>query len=65
MNAQQMRRNAEHCLDAANGSADEVQRLRFIRAAKAWRSLAHSKHQADIALVSEEFAEPESERQVA
>jgi hypothetical protein len=56
MTPEQMRRNAEHCLDAASVSADEMQRERFLRAAKAWRSLADCKDQANSALLPEQEA---------
>jgi hypothetical protein len=55
MNAREMRRNAEHCLDAASVAADETQRERFLSAAKAWRSLGHCKDQADCALLPEQM----------
>jgi hypothetical protein len=54
MNTETLRRNAEHCLDQASKAADEMQRQRFVRAAKAWRSLAYAKGQVDAALVDEE-----------
>jgi hypothetical protein len=57
MNVQDMRRHAEHCLDEASEVTDELQRARFVRAAKAWRSLAHSKLQADAALMSNDVEE--------
>jgi hypothetical protein len=54
MTAHSLARNAEHCLDAASKCTDEVQRMRFVRAAKAWRSLARSKRMVDNALFDEE-----------
>jgi hypothetical protein len=51
MNAQTMMKHADHCLDQASECLDDVQRAKFIRAAKAWRSLAHAKRMADTALL--------------
>ena len=54
MNTRDMHRNAEHCLNRASETSDTTQRIRFIRAAKAWRSLAAAKSQLDAALFMDE-----------
>ena len=54
MNARDLHKNAEHCLNRASETSDTTQRIRFIRAAKAWRSLAAAKSQLDAALVTDE-----------
>src|SRR5215204_528108 len=51
MNISQMRHHAEHCLDVASQTDDEIQRARFLRAARMWRDLAHYKNQIDVALL--------------
>src|SRR5215204_3329751 len=43
MDISQMRRHPEHCLDVASQTDDEIQRARFLRAARTWRDLAHYK----------------------
>jgi hypothetical protein len=55
MNAEQMRRNAKYCLDRARVAADDTKRNGFVKAAQGWRSLAYIKHQADCALLPEEY----------
>ena len=55
MNTRDMHRNAEHCLNRASETSDTTQRIRFIRAAKAWRSLAAVKNQLDGALFMDEY----------
>jgi hypothetical protein len=47
---EQLRRNADHCLKQAYATSDELQRIRWIRAAKTWQSLADTKHQASSPL---------------
>ena len=54
MNTRDMHRNAEDCLNRASETSDTTQRIRFIRAAKAWRSLAAAKNQLDAALFMDE-----------
>lgn len=54
MNTRDMHRNAEHCLSRASETPDPTQRMGFIRAAKAWRSLAAAKSQLDAALLVDE-----------
>ena len=54
MNTRDMHRNAEHCLNRASETPDTMQRIRFIRAAKAWRSLAAAKSQLDATLFTDE-----------
>jgi hypothetical protein len=49
-----MHRNADHCLNRASETSDTTQRIRFVRAAKAWRSLAAAKSQLDAALFMDE-----------
>ncbi len=58
MNTHTLRRNAEHCLAMASQTHDETERARFLRAAKAWRSLAEAKEEADTALLPDEVAMP-------
>jgi hypothetical protein len=65
MNAEQMRRNAEHCLDVANQTQDETQRMRYLRAAKAWKTVAQNKERLDGALVPDEPATEGPAEQVA
>ena len=50
MNVEQLRINAEHCLKRAAGTAEELQRMRYLRAARAWQCLADRKRQLDTAL---------------
>jgi hypothetical protein len=52
MNVENLRSNAEHCLTLANAASDELQRMRWVRAAKTWQRLADMKQQADMALMS-------------
>src|SRR6476646_3082803 len=54
MNTRELQRNAEHCLNRASETPDTMQRIRFIRAAKAWRSLAAAKSQLDATLFMDE-----------
>jgi hypothetical protein len=65
MNAEQMRRNAEHCLDLADRTADETQRMRYLRAANAWRTVAKNKDRLDGALMADEPAVQYSAERVA
>ena len=60
MNTRDMHRNAEDCLNRASETSDTTQRIRFIRAAKAWRSLAAAKNQLDAALFMDEDQYQES-----
>ena len=53
MNTRDMHRNAEHCLNRASETPETTQRMRFIRAAKAWRSLAAAKSHVDAALFTD------------
>jgi hypothetical protein len=54
MNTETMRKHAEHCFEQASRSSG-LQQVRFIRAAKAWESLARSKDEADFSLLSDEL----------
>jgi hypothetical protein len=54
MNTRDMHRNAEYCLNRASETPDSTQRRGFIRAAKAWRSLAAAKSELDAALFVDE-----------
>jgi hypothetical protein len=54
MNADHMRRNAEHCLRLAEETADQTQRQRYLRAARAWMAVASNKDRLDNALIPEE-----------
>ena len=54
MNTRDLHRNAEHCLNRASETPEARQRMRLIRAAKAWRSLAAAKSQLDAALFMDE-----------
>jgi hypothetical protein len=54
MNAEKMRRNAAHCLDLASRTADETLRMRFLRAANAWKTVAKNKERLDAALTANE-----------
>jgi hypothetical protein len=47
MNIQTLQRHAEHCLEQAHKATDETQRMRFLRAANAWRSLSRLKSELD------------------
>ena len=60
-----MLRHAEHCLDAASHCVDEMQRVRFIRAAKAWRSLSRAKRLTEDALLPNDDTMAEAERAVS
>jgi hypothetical protein len=51
MNAEKMRRNAEHCLVLASKIADETLRRRYLRAANAWKTVAKNKERLDTALM--------------
>jgi hypothetical protein len=53
MNAYSLTKNAEHCLKEAS-KATGLDRMRFIRAAEAWRSLARSKLAAERALLPDD-----------
>jgi hypothetical protein len=53
MSVEQLRIHAEHCLKRAADTADELQRLRYLRAAKAWQGLADRKRQLDAALIGD------------
>jgi hypothetical protein len=57
MNAEQMRRNAEHCLKLAENTTDETQRTRYLRAANAWKTAAKNKQRLDWALIADEPAD--------
>ena len=57
MNVEQLRNNAEHCLERATSELDELQRMRYLRASKAWQSLAHRKLALDAGLMADEAAE--------
>jgi hypothetical protein len=57
MNVEQLRSHAEHCLERATSELDELQRMRYLRAAKAWQSLAHRKLALDAGLMVDEAAE--------
>jgi len=54
MNTRDMYKNADHCLNRASETPETMQRIHFIRAAKAWRSLAAAKSQLDAALFMDE-----------
>jgi len=54
MNAEKMRRNAKHCLDLANTTLDETLRMRYLRAANAWKTVAENKERLDGALMADE-----------
>jgi hypothetical protein len=53
MNSERMRRNAEHCLGLAAKTTDETARIRFLRAANAWKTMARSKERLDAALMAD------------
>jgi hypothetical protein len=65
MNAEKMRRNAEHCLDFASKTADETLRRRYLRAANAWKALAKNKERLDAALMVDEPTVEASAEKVA
>jgi hypothetical protein len=65
MNAEKMRRNAEHCLDLASKTSDETLRMRYLRAANAWKTVAQNKERLDVALMADEPAVEGSAEQVA
>ena len=54
MNSQTMRKHAEHCFKLANETADETQRMRYLRAARTWLSVAENKERLDEAMVPQE-----------
>jgi hypothetical protein len=56
MNVEQLRRNFEHCLARASSESDELQRMRYLRAAKSWKSLAEHKLRLDDDLVTDHGA---------
>jgi hypothetical protein len=47
MNAETMRQNADNCLVLAENAKDEPSRLRYVRMALAWNSLANTKDWLD------------------
>ena len=47
MNAEAMRRNAEHCLRLAEGAKNQGARIRYERMAAAWKDLAHNQDWLD------------------
>jgi hypothetical protein len=65
MNAEKMRRNAEHCLELASQTSDETLRMRYLRAANAWKTVAQNKERLDGALMADEPADEGSAEQVA
>ena len=65
MNAEQMKRNAEHCLDLASKTPDDTQRMRYLRAANAWKTVAKNKERLDGALMPDEPGTGGSVDQVA
>jgi hypothetical protein len=56
MNAELMRKHAEHCTASASKISDDTLKARLMLAAKAWRSLADAKDQLDLALMGDEPA---------
>src|SRR5439155_17362935 len=65
LNAEKMRRNAEHCLDLASKTADETLRMRYLRAANTWKTVATNKERPDAALMVDEPAVETSAEKVA
>jgi hypothetical protein len=65
MNAETLFKNAKHCLRQAALTTDDMQRMRYLRAAKAWRALAEAKLDADEALASFEVVDAASKQSVA
>jgi len=65
MNAEKMRRNAEHCLELAGKTSDETLRMRYLRAANAWKTVAKNKERLDAALMADEPSDQGSAEQVA
>jgi hypothetical protein len=65
MNAEKMRRNAEHCLDTASKTSDETLRMRYLRAANARKKVAKNKERLDEALMADEPAAEGSAERVA
>jgi Holliday junction resolvase-like predicted endonuclease len=65
MNAEAMRRNAEHCLQMAAASSDDTQRMRYRRAAKAWLAVARNKARLDAVLVPEDVPATSANENVA
>jgi hypothetical protein len=57
MDVEQLHRNAEHCLKPAHETADELQCIRYLRAARTWQALARKKSQLDAGL----FDDPEAQ----
>jgi hypothetical protein len=56
MNAELMRKHAQHCMTSASTTSDDTLKARLMLAAKAWRSLADAKDQLDLALIVDEAA---------
>jgi hypothetical protein len=65
MNSERLRRNAEHCLGLAAKTTDETARMRFLRAANAWKEMARSKDRLDAALMSDKLVYEGSVEKVA
>jgi hypothetical protein len=53
----QLERHAEHCLQQAAQANDPFTKSRFLKAARAWQSLAKSKREVDGAFISDALGE--------
>jgi hypothetical protein len=65
MNAEKMKRNAAHCLELASRTGDETLRVRLLRAANAWKTVAKNKERLDTALMADEPAAEGNAEKVA
>ena len=57
MTPETMRRNAEHCMRMADETTDDTQRMRYLRAARAWSCVAQNKERLDAAMMPENQGE--------